>query len=173
MSTSFVRMEMRPVEIAMAMGAAASLSQFVVDTGKRMMEGERPDQIARNHMIGVITEMAFAKWLGVYYAPKSYEDRFKGDVLGHEVRGVEFNPRWPALLKVKRNEPYPERRFVMAVWKQPDVQLWGWLLGTEAQQMQKFFRALDKSRPPEFFIPHEKVHSMDHGYSGWGRVRSL
>lgn len=164
----------------MAVAAGMSQVQHAVQTERKATHGEKDDTAIQRAIRGMLGEMGLAKWLGRYWGPPDFVDRDKGDVWGHETRAVDWegwrehwpkeNPKGQRRLWVYRDEPHPERRFVLAMIKMPHVELWGWMIGTAAMR-DEWWKDPRKENRWAFYPPHTALRGMDEDYDGWGRVR--
>ena len=80
---------------------------------------------------GVLAEMAFAKWLNVYYTPKNLDGK-RPDVAGNQVRSTAYAQGHMYFRPNDKENAH--QRFVLAVTHRNAVFLIGWLMGVECMK---------------------------------------
>lgn len=101
---------------------------------------------------GALAEMAFAKWLGVYYTPKNLDGK-RPDVAGNQVRStahVEGHLYFRENDKVNAHQ-----RFVLGIVYRGKVWFVGWFVGTDCMKDEFWSERDDAWR-----VPQSKLYSM-------------
>lgn len=104
---------------------------------------------------GVAAEVAFAKGMGLYWAPSSKPD-YDGDVLRWHVRSTN---RTNGGLIIHPQDP-DEARFALVVGEIPTFRVVGWMLARDAKDQERFSGA-GRLRGPEFLVPQTALRAMD------------
>lgn len=103
---------------------------------------------------GAAAEMAFAKYLGVYYEPSV--NTFKApDVSNIQVRGTRLDQ---GKLIVRKRDPDNEI-YVLVINKVPEFRIAGWIKGGDAQQDKYLFDPGKKALA--WFVPQADLNKME------------
>lgn len=136
---------------------AALGSRIVISSlqeGRPLMYGQ-PDFDWTNNIEGTMAEMAVAKALGIYFAPK--RPQHQDPDLGTDIQ-VRWTPKPDNSLIVRQSDP-KSHRFILVTGKAPSFTLHSWLLGAEAMQSSYWF-APNNGRPPAWFVPQSALRPM-------------
>ena len=104
---------------------------------------------------GALCEAAAAKWLGVFW-PNRWEGKQSCDV-GENVEIRSTRLQNGCLILTDRD--HDDRPYILAIPVEPDVTLAGWMFGYEAK-VPEFWTQKDNGRPPAYFVPQSRLHSM-------------
>ncbi len=105
-------------------------------------------------VVGVCSEMAFAKWRRCYWSPPVNTFHHEPDVEHVEVRGSASHDR---RLIVRDNDD-PMRPYVFVTGHPPSLRLRGWIRGEDARR-DEYLDNPHGSRPA-WFVPPAKLHRM-------------
>lgn len=104
---------------------------------------------------GAIAEAAVAQWRNVWW-PNPWSGKESADV----DRDVEVrSTRHSNGCLILRDRDHDERPYILAVLREPEVVLAGWMTGAKGKD-QKFWRDLDNGRPGGWFVPQDKLWPM-------------
>ena len=126
---------------------------------------------------GAIAEMAFAKWMGVYWDASVGTFRSRPDVMGYEIRST-YKPDWGLILRprdlvsqVPFSQGLPplsdqdikklDRKIYVLVltYHAPRYEMLGWIKGSEAARVMKPER-LDPKRKPAWVVGRGHLSPM-------------
>ena len=106
-------------------------------------------------IVGSLGELAVAKALNLYWEPVT-DKKLKslpGDVEGYQVRSTRHQT---GKLIVYKTDP-DDAPFILAVVREPEVCLAGWVWGAEAKHLVS---PKQGATAPEFWIPQDSLRSM-------------
>lgn len=106
-------------------------------------------------IVGSLGELAVAKALNLYWEPVT-DKKLKslpGDVEGYQVRSTRHQSGKLIVYKTDSDEA----PFILAVVREPEVLLAGWVYGKEAKSM---VAPKSGATAPEFWIPQDSLRPM-------------
>jgi hypothetical protein len=110
------------------------------------------------HLLGAAGEMAVASFLGMKeHLYQETEARRGSDDLPGGI-DVKTRSKHSYDLIVQKQEDHRKKLVLVTIEKQQTL-LWGWCRGEEA--MQKQYWADHAGGRPAFFVPKERLHSLD------------
>jgi len=150
-----MRVKLTPHEVQA--GAIIGIERHIQAMAKGLKDkhGLRAQDRWRVHIEGACGEIAFAKAMNMYWSPSV--NTFKGhpDIGSFEIR-TRSQQNYDLLV---REDDEDDRIFVLVVGMAPQFRLVGWLTGKEAKQ-QRYLQTYG-DRPPAYFVPQDKLHSIE------------
>lgn len=112
---------------------------------------------------GYAAEMALAQYLGVEWTARDSQDP-KGPDVGErtQVRSSHVERAFHHLIVRTRDiEKYGNVPFVLVIRKGNAFFVKGWMMSYEAVNVGRWWDGGDSGRPPAYFVPEDKLYSID------------
>lgn len=142
-----------------SLGAITGVRRQIMCLKRRGTAGH--DSVKRgwqDHCDGAIGELAFAKYLGVYWGGSVGTFLTVPDVAAYEVRTNAAH--WGDLI-IRERDKADETAYVLVLSHAiPTFTMAGWMTGADARQ-DKWYRRGDVSRPPAWFVPQSALRPME------------
>lgn len=129
---------------------------------KERVSGERKEMIDTgdggwsSDVEGACGEMAFAKWLGIYFEPTINTFRTKPDVAGYNVR---TRSKHEYELNIRKHE-LTDKICVLLTGLAPTYRIRGWLKAKDAAR-EEWLQDYGGYGRAAYFVPHDSLHPMD------------
>ena len=136
------------IQIASMVGIQRQIEDIKWNNHEKM--GEKKEKAWQRHIEGALSECALAKYFGVYWNKRPYNEPDVGDVDVRVTHWMSGN------LRIDHKD-HDDKKYYLLTGLNGEYIIRGWLYGKDGKQ-QKYWGTKDPDRPPCFWIPQSDLN---------------
>lgn len=138
------------IQIASMVGIQRQIEDIKWENHEKM--GEKKELAWQRHIEGALSECALAKYFGVYWSKRPYNEPDVGDVDVRVTHWMSGNLRMD-----KKDKD--DKKYYLLTGLNGDYIIRGWLYGKDGKQ-DKYWGTKDPDRPPCYWIPQSDLNHV-------------